>query len=556
MMTTASKSSVVMLATVLSIAGTASAFTAPAATPTATKTMAGSLRERSQLSAKKGGDSDSWNPFAQLFSCEDPTQKSQLEKTVATVCTTIGFSALFLMNPAMVHAEDELYAKYGGKGLDTSLVDKDCLVNKCSLQAKACLQDDPSCRKGLTCTAKCLGDNACITGCFARYGTPQLDGLLKCTIEDNECIKVAILEGGADKPGEEPKSPAPTVRGFNLATMEGTWYKVAGYNPNYDCYACQRNTFSAPEGGYIDQVNTKLDGMPHSNARIPTGGLMGALSQAGADRLQMDVEFSMPRMLEDGSPPPPSGVRETLGGESGLQSVGYNQYSTHETMVFDSAQSGNVGEKAVNLMLGKKGEEKLYSRTAHSEGEMFGLKFWENWYIIGENDPGQDEFKFVYYNGKTRQNTYDGAFVYSRERTLSPSAMEKVYQIASDANMNPDQFCKIQNGCFDGEKKQEPLYVEREGLGSPKNPFRGILASTKVSELLGVESVAAESAIPTTTIANDYLKPSSNTVVENTPERPWWKEAGDYLENPRRHFQYMDSLRTDMDWPEYIKARN
>jgi lipocalin len=436
------------------------------------------------------------------------------------------------------------------------LVDKDCLVNKCSLQAKACLQDDPECRKGLTCTAKCLGDNACITGCFARYGTPNLDGLLKCTIEDNECIKVAILEGGADKLGEEPRSPAPTVQRFDLASMEGTWYKVAGYNPNYDCYACQRNTFSAPEGGWVDGMNDKLANNPNSNVRVPTGGLLGsALGNMGADRLQVDVEFSMPRMLPDGSPPPPSGVRESFDGESGLQSVGYNQYSTHETMVFDNVNAG-LGEKAMDLMLGKKGEEKLYSRTAHSEGEMFVLKFWENWYIIGQNDPGQDEFKFIYYNGKTRQNTYDGAFIYSRSRSLSPSSMEKVYQIAKDAGMNPDQFCKIQNGCFDGVDEQKPSYVEREGLGSPTNPFRGILASTKVSEILGVESVAAESNIPrvpTTSIANDFL---GNAPANINDGRPWWKEVGDYLEDPRRHFRLMDSLRTDMDWPEYIKNAN
>jgi len=560
-----------MLAAALSIASITTgdaAFVAPAITPTAlTKTSATMMASRSEraswrLSAKKS-DTNNGGLLSQLFPSvpDNPTQKSQLEKNVATLCTTLGFSALFLTNPLIPHlpfshelasanAEDELYAKYGGKGLDTSLVDKDCLIDKCSLQAKACLQDDPDCRKGLTCTAKCLGDNACITGCFARYGNPNLDGLLKCTIEDNECIKIAILEGGADKLGEEPASPAPTVKRFDLATMEGTWYKVAGYNPNYDCYACQRNTFSAPEGGIVDGLNDKLDAMPNGNIRIPTGGLLGgALGQIGADRLQVDVEFSMPRMLEDGSPPPPSGVRESS--DSGLQSVLYNQYSTHETMVFD-----NTGGMDMDLLLGKKGEERLYSRTAHSEGEMFGLKFWENWYIIGENDPGQDEFKFVYYNGKTRQNTYDGAFVYSRSRNLSPSAMEKVYQIAADANMNPDQFCKINNGCFEGAEnaKNQPLIKDREGLGSPSNPFRGILASTKVSEFFGVESVAAEPTLPTTTIANDYLKQPTGSVANSN--RPWWKEVGDYLENPRRHFELMDSLRTDMDWPEYIKNRN
>ena len=315
-------------------------------------------------------------------SLDDPAQKSQLERGVATLCTTLGFSALFLTNPLLphlpystyfssAHAEDELYAKYGGKGLDTSLVDKDCLVNKCAAQAKACLQDDPDCRKGLTCTAKCLGDNSCITGCFARYGNSNLDGLLKCTIEDNDCIKVAILEGGADARGEEPRSPAPTVRNFDLGSMEGTWYKVAGYNPNYDCYACQRNTFSAPGGGWADAFNGKMSESPYANARFPTDGLVGAaLSRMGADRLQVDVEFSMPRMnleLDDGGPPPPSGVREKLDSESGLQSVGYNAYSTHETMVFDDAGGGDA------MKLGKSGEEKLYSRTAHSEGEMFGL---------------------------------------------------------------------------------------------------------------------------------------------------------------------------------------
>lgn len=113
--------------------------------------------------------------------------------------------------------------------------------------------------------------------------------------------------------------------------------------------------------------------------------------------------------------------------------------------------------------------------------------------------------------------------MYSRTRTLSPSSMEKVYKIAKDAGMNPDQFCKIQNGCFEGggenggdassssSSQQRPAYVEREGLGSPSNPFRGILASTKVSEILGVESVAAESIIPTT-ISSDYLQRPSSSV--------------------------------------------
>ncbi len=373
-------SSVLVLATVLSLTTEkTAAFVKPAssAQPHLSPTVSSDDAVACQpLSAKLNDEGDNKNVLSSLFN--SPAEKSQVEKSVATFCTTLGFSALFLTNPLLPHlpfsqhfssarAEDELYAKYGDKGFDSSLVDTNCLTNKCSLQAKACLQDDPDCRKGLTCTAKCLGDNACITGCFARYGNPNLDNLLKCTIEDNECIKVAILDGGADPYGEEPRSPAPTVQNLDLRSMGGKWYKVAGYNPNYDCYACQRNTFSAPEGGLIDGLNAKIAKNPHSNFNVPSGGILGNLN-VGADRLQVDVEFSMPRLLPDGSPPPPSGVMEKMVDGVGLQSVGYNQYSTHETMVFDDAKN------AVNdLSLGKKGEEKLYSRTAHSEGEMFGL---------------------------------------------------------------------------------------------------------------------------------------------------------------------------------------
>jgi hypothetical protein len=178
----------------------------------------------------------------------------------------------------------------------------------------------------------------------------------------------------------------------------------------------------------------------------------------------------------------------------------------------------------------------------------FSTEFWENWYIIGENDNADDQdFKFVYYNGKTRQNTYEGAFVYARNRELSPESMKKVYAIANDAGMNPDQFCKIRNGCFsDDTVVTEPA----TGLGSPSNPFRGILASTKVSQLLGVEPVAAEQTVKRTTATSPALQQQSATDTH----RAWWYEVGDYLENPHRHFEAMDSLRITMEWPEDVKT--
>lgn len=168
--------------------------------------------------------------------------------------------------------------------------------------------------------------------------------------------------------------------------------------------------------------------------------------------------------------------------------------------------------------------------------------------MIGENEPGTPEFKFVYYNGKTRQNTYEGAFVYSRNKELAPESMKKVYEIAKNAGMNPDQFCRIRNGCFqDDTVVKEP----ETGLGSPSNPFRGILASTRVSEFLGVEPVAARDTIKRNVPTAKVLQPPRDEQQQR--ERPWWYEVGDYLENPHRHFQAMDDLRVKMEWPEDVK---
>eukprot|EP00536_Pseudo-nitzschia_multiseries_P003727 jgi/Psemu1/252938/estExt_Genewise1Plus.C_580101 len=399
------------------------------------------------------------------------------------MASTAALAATLVFSPLVASAENELADKYGGKGFDSSLVDQNCLVDKCSVQAKACLADDPSCRKGLTCTAKCLGDNSCITGCFARFGNKNLDNLLKCTIEDHDCIKIAILPGGADKLGEEPRAPKATVANFDYKTLEGTWYKVVGFNPNYDCYACQRNTFALPSAEDKTPSDTTLVAAYNKDPYM-----------------NMGVEFAMPHLLPDGTPPPP--------------------------------------------------KQASYSRTAHSEGEMFGLKFWENWYVIGENDPGMPEFKFIYYNGKTRQNTYDGAFVYSRSKNLEPESMAKVYAIAKEAGMSPEQFCRIRNGCFD-QQKEEPLFGADKMVAPTSEPLRGLIASTKVSELLGVEAVSARDANVQGLVTSEQLQPELKAPDSST--RPWWYEVADYLENPHRHFEVMDNLRKPMDWPESVR---
>ena len=33
---------------------------------------------------------------------------------------------------------------------------------------------------------RCKGGSMCSTGCFAKFGSPQLDGLLHCSVEKND----------------------------------------------------------------------------------------------------------------------------------------------------------------------------------------------------------------------------------------------------------------------------------------------------------------------------------------------------------------------------------
>jgi hypothetical protein len=104
--------------------------------------------------------------------------------------------------------------------------------------------------------------------------------------------------------------------------------------------------------------------------------------------LEVDVEFSMPRILPEGTIIPSNMERETVSfreddndntveyGPKGPLSIGLNDYQTHEVMVFDTpdrTMSRNIDIKQW-LTLGKGTTlEKTYRRTAHSEGDMFGL---------------------------------------------------------------------------------------------------------------------------------------------------------------------------------------
>lgn len=49
-------------------------------------------------------------------------------------------------------------------------------------------------------------------------------------------------------------------------------------------------------------------------------------------------------------------------------------------------------------------------------------------FLIGESAPGQPQFKIIYYNGRTIQNKYDGAFVYARTPEVPQEALPAIYR--------------------------------------------------------------------------------------------------------------------------------
>nr|ARG42302.1 chloroplast violaxanthin de-epoxidase 1 [Karlodinium veneficum] len=310
---------------------------------------------------------------------------NELRRGISSLACSLALScALNTVQPA--YAENEL-ATLAAEKSTAELVKPDCIAEKCKSEMEQCAAEK-DCTKGLLCTAKCMGDTKCTVGCFARYNTPSLEKVLQCTVEDSQCIMIGTQEPRGDSASEAPKPPKALIKA-TPETMKGRWYKVMGFNPNYDCYDCQRNTFYTSE---------------EAKEMLTEESVM----DIGLNTATIKVEYSMDRERR-GAP------KTTYSAE------------VFEKLNFDQ-EPGSV-------------------RTAHTQGRMFGLTFWENWYVIGANNAREPEFRFIWYTGKTLQNRYQGAFVYAREPQIPEKALPSIYKIAREANLNPTAACPIDNTC-------------------------------------------------------------------------------------------------------------
>ena len=314
----------------------------------------------------------------------------------------------YIVFNSYAHADDEL-AKYAAEGNNVG-VDGQCFMKKCAIESYNCASD-PNCVKGLSCLARCKGGSMCSTGCFAKFGSVKLDNLLHCTIEKNDCVHVPKPEGvtsgwTADKLIDLPSKP---VSQFDPKSLDGVWYKVMGLDSRYDCFDCQKNTFS-----YKDITKTK-----NSNAYKSTD----------KNYLTMEALFRIPR------PSVPNYMQNVI---------------EEELLINDGTLASTVeADEAKSHFL--------------SKGQMFGLTFWENWYILGDTWSSQaskipvdlipaqskpPDLKLVYYTGHTLQGTYKGAFIYARSPELTPQIQMYANELISSSGLNPNKFCIIRNQCF------------------------------------------------------------------------------------------------------------
>ena len=339
------------------------------------------------------------------------------------------------------HAEDEL-AKYAAEG-NTVGVDGKCFMSKCAFETASCV-NNVDCVKGLSCLARCKGGSMCSTGCFAKFGSDKLDNLLSCTIEKNDCVKVPKPEGvdvgwTVDNQEDLPSKP---IFGFDPKFLNGKWYKIMGLDSKYDCFDCQKNTFSLQ--GREDYLIKRFKALEEqNNIHVGMSDVLqktDSVSGGNPPALFMEALFRIPRQAYPGYLQ--SRIKEEI-------KVVENKGPREDGTVFPNFQS---------------------------EGQMFGLTFWENWYVLGDTltmptalnargfikpanayqfralpaigKTSKPDLKLIYYTGHTLQGSYKGAFVYSRSADITPDILSIAKDLISNAGLNPSEFCVVRNQCF------------------------------------------------------------------------------------------------------------
>lgn len=490
--------------------------------------------------------------------------KSALGKRILNGFATGAIALASLTGPA-TFADDEL-AQFAAEGNKVE-VDSMCFMRKCMRETTEC-GNDPNCLKGLSCLARCKGESVCSTGCFASHGSETLNRILYCSVEKEDCVKVPRDETRSTWAVDPSHERPLVVKDFDMSSLEGSWYKVMGWDQRYDCFDCQMNSFKMPQrdGALPSPARAGLGSrlrrweVPNAVADDEIVDERSAARDRGNDGLRMDMEvrFTMPRPRD---------------------AKGYRN-SVQEEIIGDAPDA---------------------ARSMHSRGRMFGLTFWENYYVVAEgnadgsfttglgrysksgsplgqtapeqavarwqpedasmyveslsfDDPAPkagakraqrppelpslpakwdphttltgtpvraegDAWKFIYYTGHTLQGNYKGAFVYSRTPQLSPKYEAQVAAAARQVGLDITQFCRIRNQCFLNNGDPYEGTAER-GAGEDAVPQVGAAPGKTVFPIFRVTRQVAEELsdwFGDPTIVSDWLLAQQERVVLQQP---------------------------------------
>ena len=241
------------------------------------------------------------------------------------------------------------FEEFAAKG-GVMKTDPQCFFDQCGPQSQACFTN-PSCLKGITCLGNCRGEQLCATQCFARFGSEKLNDWLGCTLEDKECVTTGVKQDTSSFYKDPPQTKA--MEKFTPADLEGKWFKVLGYNPKYDTYPCQINTFSPRSDGGLDN----------------------------------DILFRVPK---------PEG-----------QGVGAWQNNFVESM---ANSNGPEGKASMTV------EGKMFGLTFHEQWYVLGKGDSPDWRVVayvGDTQQGPYDGAFVYTKDKDALNGPDGPAIQS-----------------------------------------------------------------------------------------------------------------------------------------------
>jgi len=118
-----------------------------------------------------------------------------------------------------------------------------------------------------------------------------------------------------------------------------------------------------------------------------------------------------------------------------------NTMQTEVKLRLERKKSGGFQQTTLTEQMKVGAPDERY--TLRAKGEIFGLTFEEEWYVLGADE----DFVLVAYTGNNLQDAYKGGYVYAKTPVLSPEVAKKAQAIAEKNGFDWSKYCSIDNAC-------------------------------------------------------------------------------------------------------------